>query len=146
MFQTHQSLVIRIPYNKVNNSPIDVDKCYHFLYSLLQLDLNLIANRKKLINTFVRKVMLSDEEIKILFYPLNKPGVFNESNKNLKEQEDNSDTSSSSITVSPPTILTKKSFFEKAFFLHKKQYAVFLAQKRTAYRLTKIEFLQNGQI
>ncbi len=46
---------------------MDVDKCYPFLYSLLKLDLNLIANRKKLINTFVRKVILSDEEIKILF-------------------------------------------------------------------------------
>lgn len=47
--------------------------------------------------------MLSDEEIKILFYPLNKPGVFNESNKNLKEQDDG-DASSSSVTVSPPMI------------------------------------------
>lgn len=84
-----------------NNSPIDVDKCYHFLYSLLKLDLNLIANRKKLINTFVRKVILSDEEIKNLFYPLNKPGVFNKSNKNLKEQDDG-DASSSNVTVIPP--------------------------------------------
>ena len=50
--------------------------------------------------------MLSDEEIKILFYPLNKPGVFNESNKNLKEQDDNGDTSSSSVTVSSPIVNT----------------------------------------
>ena len=102
-----QDLEIKLATLKnANNSPIDVDKCYHFLYSLLKLDLNLIANRKKLINTFVRKVMLSDEEIKILFYPLNKPGVFNESNKNLKEQDDNGDTSSSSVTVSPPIVNT----------------------------------------
>lgn len=86
-----QELEIKLATLKnANNSPIDVDKCYHFLYSLLKLDLNLIVNRKNLINTFVRKVMLSDEKIKILFYPLNKPGVFNESNKNLKEQDDNS--------------------------------------------------------
>jgi DNA invertase Pin-like site-specific DNA recombinase len=102
-----QDLEIKLATLKnANNSPIDIDKCYHFLYSLLKLDLNLIANRKKLINTFVRKVMLSDEEIKILFYPLNKPGVFNESNKNLKEQDDNGDTSSSSVTVSSPIVNT----------------------------------------
>lgn len=29
--------------------------------------------------------MLSDKKIKILFYPLNKLGVFNESKKNLEE-------------------------------------------------------------
>lgn len=98
-----QDLEIKLATLKnTNNSPIDVDKYYHFLYFLLKLDLKLIANRKKLINTFVRKVMLSDKEIKILFYSLNKPGVFNESNRNLKKQEDNSDTSSSSVTVSPP--------------------------------------------
>lgn len=98
-----QDLEIKLATLKnANNSPIDVDKCYYFLYSLLKLDLNLIANRKKLINTFVRKVMLLDDEIKILFYPLNKPGVFNETNRNLKEQDDNGDASSSSVTVSPP--------------------------------------------
>ena len=55
-----------------------------------------------------RKVILSDEEIKILFYLLNKPGVFNESNKNLKESEDISNTSLSSVTISPPGIKTKR--------------------------------------
>lgn len=72
-----QELEIKLATLKnANNSQIDVDKCYHFLDSLLKLDLNLIANRKNLINTFVRKVMLSDEEIKILFYLLKKTRCF----------------------------------------------------------------------
>lgn len=50
--------------------------------------------------------MLSDGEIKILFYPLNKPGVFNRSNRNLKEQGGDGDTSSSSVIVSPSIVFT----------------------------------------
>lgn len=84
---------------------ITVDQCYQFLISLAFLDISKERNKEILINSFIKKVYLYKDKIKIVFYPTNdvEDRSFDDSNSG---NADNNENNGGSLTTSfcPPLL------------------------------------------
>lgn len=116
--QEKENLNIKIAKLKSKErTKLTIDQCSDFLYSLVYLDLNILENRKLLIQRFVRKVIIYDDRFKIEFYPIPNADIYvdgggninggnNNSENNVDKNINNSDKTSSSLVTSfgPPIV------------------------------------------
>ena len=104
------------PFTPIEKTKITIDQCSDFLYSLIYLDLNILENKKLLIQRFVRKVIIYDDRFKIEFYPIPNADIYvdgggninvgsNNSNNTENTGTNNDDISSSLATSFGPPIV-----------------------------------------
>ena len=90
---------------------ITFNQCYQFLLSLAYFDTKQEENRKLIIKRLVKKVIVFENKIGVIFYPCNDSGVKSNNNDNFgRNSSDNSENTgnfsnsgvSSPITFGPP--------------------------------------------
>ena len=77
---------------------ITIDQCSDFLYSLIYLDLNILENKKLLIQRFVRKVIIYDDRFKIEFYPIPNADIYVDGGGNINGGSNNSNNTENTGT------------------------------------------------
>lgn len=68
---------------------ITYDQCSDFLFSLVYLDLDVLENKKMLIQRFVRKVIIYDDRYKIEFYSIPNADIYVDGGGNIKGGNNN---------------------------------------------------------